>query len=462
VYADPLTVTNTTVLRAAVVDPQSLKLNIRTVTWLFLEDILRQSADAPANWPTNKEVNAQAMEYGMRQAIVTSDPDRLRNGMTNAIPSISLVTDLTNLFSAASGIYVNPSNDGLAWERPVSVEMIDPVRGSNYEFRIDAGLRIRGAASRTTGNAKHSFRLFFRSDYGESKLKFKLFDDEGADSFEKVDLRTSQNYSWAKEDSTQETFIRETFSRDTQRDLGMPYTRSRYYHLYINGQYWGLYQTQERGDADFAETYFGDDANDWDCIKTSSPGYTTTAADGSFDAFYAPHDIAINEGFAGTYSNNYWRVRGMNSDGTANADYPVSRGKTPIIRTRPGPKARAPWALREVRPPTPSPPSHTATPMAFPARRSSPPISDARSRSTTRPASPICHSPCSATTARIGAPSRPRLCRSPVFLSITRRCAFPNSSTRRRRPMATAPTRTTTSPGSNSATPAPTTSTSPT
>jgi len=322
-YTGPLTVTNTTVLRAAVVDPDSFRMNVMTATWLFLEDVLLQGADAPCGWPTNNQVNGQNMEYGMRQTIVAGDPIRLRNGMTNAIPSISLVTDLDNLFDAASGIYVNAYEDGIEWERPVAVELIDPVRGSNYEFRIDAGLRIRGAYSRTTENPKHSFRLFFRSEYGDAKLKFKLFDDEGADSFDKVDLRTSQNYSWSFANSTLETFVRETFSRDAQREMGMPYTRSRYYHLYINGQYWGLYQTEERGDADFGKTYMGGKEEDWDCIKTTSPGYTTTASDGTFDAFYALHDLAINQGFTGTYSNNYRRVKGLNPDGTANPAYPA-------------------------------------------------------------------------------------------------------------------------------------------
>ena len=323
-YSLPLSVTNTTILRAAVVDPEALRVTVKTVSWLFLEDLLLQKAAVPSGWPTNGQVNAHVMEYGMREAIVTGDPVRLRNGMTNAIPSISLVTDLTNLFSAATGIYVNPGNDGLEWERPVSVELIDPVKGTNSEFRIDAGLRIRGAFSRSVSNPKHSFRLFFRSDYGEGKLRFPLFGDEGASEFDKIDLRTSQNYSWSyPPGNNSETFVRETFSRDSQRDMGMPYTRSRYYHLYLNGQYWGLYQTQERGDADFAETYLGGDNDQWDCIKTTIPGYTTTAADGTFDAFYAFHDLAVNQGFAGTYSNNYWRARGLNPDGTSNTDYPV-------------------------------------------------------------------------------------------------------------------------------------------
>lgn len=322
-YAGPLTVSRTTTLRAAVVDPATVRQNVATVTWLFLGDILQQGTAPPVGWPASWQVNNHVMEYGMRQEIVTGDTARLCNGMTNAIPSISLVTDLAHLFSAQSGIYVNPGNDGIAWERPVSVELIDPVRGSGSEFQMDAGLRIRGAYSRSSGNPKHSFRLFFRSVYGPGRLRFPLFEDEGASEFDKVDLRTSQNYSWAFENSNGETFVRETFSRDAQRDMGMPYTRSRYYHLYLNGQYWGLYQTQERGDADFAETYLGGDNDDWDCIKTSQPGYTTTASDGNFTAFHTFHNLAINQGFTGAYANNYFRVKGLNPDGTPNPDEPV-------------------------------------------------------------------------------------------------------------------------------------------
>ena len=322
-YTAPLYISRTTTLRAGIIDPESVRQNVTTATWLFLPDILQQGATPPAGWPADGQVNGHRMEYGVLQSIVTSDTARLCNGMTNSIPSISLVTDLPNLFDPQIGIYVNPGNDGVTWERPVSVELIDPVHGSASEFQVDGGLRIRGAYSRSISNPKHSFRVFFRSDYGAGTLQFPLFGSEGASRFQKVDLRCSQNWSWAYENSPNDTFVRETFSRDSQRDMGMPYTRSRYYHLYINGQYWGLYQTQERGDADYAETYLGGDHLDWDCIKTSQPGYVTTPSDGTFDAFYALHDIAINEGFSGAFADNYFRVKGLNPDGSRNPSYPV-------------------------------------------------------------------------------------------------------------------------------------------
>ena len=323
--AAPLQISQTTVLRAAAPDAESIRQTTSTHTWIFLDDVIRQGSEAPAGWAADGAVNSHKMLYGMRPAIVDgADAARLLKGVTNSpVLTLSLVTELGNLFNPQSGIYVNPGNDGRAWERPVSVELIDPARGAAGEFHIDAGLRIRGAHSRSTGNPKHSLRLFFRSVYGDGKLRFPLFGDEGAEEFDKVDLRTESNYSWAFENSDRNTLVREVFSRDTQRDMGVPYTRSRYYHLYINGLYWGIYQTQERAEAAYAETYLGGAEADWDTIKTSNPGYSNAATDGNMDAWNALHALAVVQGFAGANSNNYWRARGLHPDGTRNPAYPV-------------------------------------------------------------------------------------------------------------------------------------------
>ncbi|MDD2600834.1 MAG: lamin tail domain-containing protein [Kiritimatiellae bacterium] len=331
-YTAPLHITTTTTLRAAVIDPQSYEQRTKSVSWIFLEDVLTKDNTTPPGWPANRAVNNHEMQYGMAQNIVTGDRERLLRGMTNDIPSISIVTDLKHLFSPQSGIYVNPSNDGREWERPVSVEMIDTARGQEYEFQVNAGLRIRGAFSRSPDNPKHSFRLFFRSVYGDSKLKFKLFDDEGTDTYDNVDLRTAQNYSWAYQKNDRNTFAREVFSRDTQRDMGVPYTRSRYYHLYLNGQYWGLYQTQERGNDNWAESYLGGKDDDYDCIKVSHPSYALSAADGNFDGYFALHNYAVNQGFSGAYSNNYWSVQGRDPDNSVNTNKPCYLDQDNLIK----------------------------------------------------------------------------------------------------------------------------------
>lgn len=314
-YQGPLTIDATTVIRAAAFRPTYLDSSCLTQTYVFVRDVIRQSPDGEApgpGWP-DRNVNGQSIDFGMDPDIVNHArwADQIEAALLD-VPTISLVTDLDNLFGASKGIYVNAGRDGLGWERRTSVELIHP--DGTEGFGLDAGLRIRGAFSRSDGNPKHSFRLFFRNEYGAGKLKYPLFGREGAQTFDKIDLRTSQNNSWAFQNSAQNTLIRDVFSRDVQRDMGQPYTRSRYYHLYLNGQYWGLYQTEERADADFSESYLGGTAQDYDVVKNDSSGSRTLhATAGTIDAYRRLYDAA-KVGFRTDQA--YMAVQGLRLDGS--------------------------------------------------------------------------------------------------------------------------------------------------
>lgn len=320
--AKPL-VNRTTTIRAAAFVPGYAPSSVATSTFIFLDDVLTQSpsGQAPAGWPAaGNGPNGQVLNYGMDPAIV-NDPvwgPQLKAALT-AIPSFSIVTDLDNLFDSATGIYVNAQQHGEVWERPTSVELIYP--NGETGFQADAGLRIRGGFSRTAANPKHAFRLFFRAEYGESKLEYPLFGDSGADEFDTFDLRTDQNDSWAYQRSREMTMIHDVFSRDTQAAMGQPRTRSQFYHLYINGVYWGLYQTQERAEASYGEEYFGGDKEDYDVIKsTGSPTYQTEATDGNLNAWQTMWQMARS---VRADPAAYYRLQGLNPDGTRNPAYPV-------------------------------------------------------------------------------------------------------------------------------------------
>jgi len=321
VYGGPVLINKTSCLRAIGVKLGWQASPIETRTYLFIADIIKQSptgASPGRGWPTGS-VNGQTINYGMDPDVVNDARYKdLMDDALLAIPSISLATDPANLFDATKGIYVHADSQGQAWERPVSVELIYP--DGSEGFQIDAGLRIRGGWSRSGGNPKHAFRLFFRAEYGAPTLRYPLFGDEGVDEFDAVDLRTSQNYSWSFEGTNHETFVREVFSRDTQGDMSRPYTRSRYYHLYIDGQYWGLFQTQERSEASYAEAYFGPAKEDYDVVKSraGNGGYDIEATDGALDAWRRLWD-ASNTGF--NNDATYYRVQGLNPDGTPNSAY---------------------------------------------------------------------------------------------------------------------------------------------
>ena len=257
---------------------------VSTHTYLFPGRVADLSPDGEApgpEWPDPGEgPGNQEFDYGM-DPDVTEAPEYASQiePALRAIPSVSLCTDLTHLFDPNTGIYVNAREHGDEWERPTSFEILQP--DASRGTQANAGLRIRGGYSRDPANPKHAFRLFFRSDYGPGKLEYELFGSEGTDRFDKVDLRTAQNYSWSFDNSPHNTMVREVFSRDLQRELGRPYTRSRYYHLYLSGVYWGLFQSQERSEARYAVSYFGSEVEDYDVVKVDTDAdYVIEATDG--------------------------------------------------------------------------------------------------------------------------------------------------------------------------------------
>jgi len=321
-YTVPVGISQTTCLRAVAARSGWKASLTETQTYVFVGDVIGQSPGGQSPGPTwpSGTVNGQVIDYGMDPDVVNAPSYRnLIDDALLSIPTVSLVTDLDNLFDPAKGIYVNAGREGRDWERPVSVELIHP--DGSEGFQINAGMRIRGGFSRSSNNPKHSFRLFFRSEYGPSALKYALFDAEGADEFENLDLRTAQNYAWSLQSSNpgqKNTFVREVLCRDLQRETGQPYTRSRYYHLYINGQYWGLYQSQERSEASYADTYFGGEKDDYDVVKADN--YRTSYTDGSIDDWNFLWTLC-QQGFEG--DQEYYAVQGKRSDGTDDPNIPV-------------------------------------------------------------------------------------------------------------------------------------------
>ncbi|MHC4745382.1 MAG: CotH kinase family protein, partial [Planctomycetota bacterium] len=320
-YTGAIDITGTTCLRAVAIKTGWKSSRVETHTYIYIADVKTQSPTGQApgpGWPTGS-VNGQIINYGMDPDIINSP---IYSSMIDealvAVPTFSLVTDLAHLFDRTTGIYVNARNIGVAWERPASVELIYP---SGLDgFQVNAGLRIRGGYSRSGNNPKHAFRLLFRGKYGDARLEYPLFGDEGVDEFHHLDLRTAQNYSWSFGGDDRNTMAREVFSRDTQRDMDRHYTRSRYCHVYVNGHYWGLFQTQERSEASFAESYFGGDNDDYDVVKSrgGNPDYQLEATDGNLDAWRRIWN-ACNYGFGS--DQRYYSIQGLNTDGTPNPAY---------------------------------------------------------------------------------------------------------------------------------------------
>lgn len=323
-YSGAIAVTTTTVVRALACGIEGrLPSASVTHTYLFPEDVARQPDRAPAGWPRRLSARQGANGYGMQPAEVVGHTHTGLVAALGALPSLSLVTDAANLWSSDSGIWRWSQSRGADWERPLSVELLDP-NEDEEGFQINCGMRVRGGYSRNQSNPKHAMRLYFRRQYGAGKLRYPLFGAEGAQAFDNIDLRTAQNYSWSFEQSPQNSMVREVFARDTQRDMGRTHTRSRYYHLYLNGMYWGIYQTQEHAEAAYGASYFGGEQQDFDAVKSS--GHAIEATDGDLMGWGQMWKLAgqlARNPDAGEREVLYQQLQGCHPDGTRNPALPV-------------------------------------------------------------------------------------------------------------------------------------------
>jgi hypothetical protein len=323
-----------TTLRAAAFLAGYAPTNVDTQTYLFPAQVLTQTAANAVSkgWPS-APVNGQTFNFGMDPNVVSSFTPAEMNESLQSIPTLSVVTDMKNLVDPTIGIYVNADQHGDAWERPISVELIHPPGyvspdGNPTGFQIDGGLRIRGGFSRNDQFFKHGFRLFFSGKY-DGRLKYPLFGTEGTDEFGKLDLGTGSNYAWYREGNYSlgqfNTMVRDPFARDTQGALGQPYTKSRYYHLYLNGHYWGLYYTEERAEAEFAASYFGGDDSEYDAVKCANHigNFITEATDGTLTNWHALWTRTRAIRTTDPSAAKFFELEGRNPDGTRNPALPV-------------------------------------------------------------------------------------------------------------------------------------------
>ena len=319
IYTNPIPVTHTMVLRAAAFKTNWNMSRIETHSYVFLDDVIQQryQSNIVAGFPTSW--NGVTPDYGMDLRVVGQNgTDRyggkyareIRDDL-KAIPTMSIVMNIQDMFGV-NGIYSNPLNRGAAWERPISVELING--DGSGGFQENAGLSAQGGAFRGFNlTPKKSFRMVFKSMYGAGKMHYPFFGPNATDQIDSLTLRANNNdgYQWDAAVG-KALYVRDAFAHTTAGEMGMVAAHTAYVHLYINGFYWGLYNPVERPDAAFASTYLGGQRENWDAINQDS------APDGNYDAWNRMIAIA-NAGLVN--KTNYQKIQGNNPDGTRNPAY---------------------------------------------------------------------------------------------------------------------------------------------
>jgi len=178
-----------------------------------------------------------------------------------SLPLISITTDSGNLFDYNYGIFVpglysgnenskksgNYFKKGIYWERPIHIEFFEP--DGSLGFAQNAGIRVQGGSTRYLPNK--SMRIYARDLYDNKDMfDYPIFpgllkpnSSETLMHFKSFILRNSGNDS-------KKTYFRDGMLQDLVSHLGFDTQAYRPAIVFINGEYWGIYNIRE-------------DYNDW-------------------------------------------------------------------------------------------------------------------------------------------------------------------------------------------------------
>ncbi|TAL04995.1 MAG: hypothetical protein EPO07_04345, partial [Verrucomicrobia bacterium] len=321
-YTGPLTITNTTTLRAAAFLTDYLPSRTRTHSYFFLDQVIVQPnnpPDFPATLgyrpgygfpgdyvPADYEMDFDPVRVDPNDPFSAIDPvklQRLKDGLRE-LPIVSVVMNRDEMFGA-NGIYTFPTVNTKGYpDKACSVEMILP--DCKTAFAAACGISVHGNASRLPEkNPKHGFKLAFKGEFGESTLKYEVFPDSPAQEFDDLILRADFGVSWRHQTDlateglgafqrTRATRTRDAFVKETRRAMGGLGSFNRYCHLFINGLYWGTYDFSEQPTEKFAENYLSGTTNTHDIYEA---GVLVAGTATAYNAMIAVNNLVNNASY---------------------------------------------------------------------------------------------------------------------------------------------------------------------
>ena len=189
---------------------------------------------------------------------------------------ISLVTDPENLFDPEKGIYVTgkqyidwitspgyvPNPDkwsktnicnyysrGKEWEREASVSFFEK---GNLILEQNIGIRLKGSSTRNS--PQKSFDLIADKQYGKKYFEYKFFEENynlDKEIIEKYDSMTIRAIYGDER-------LRDRFGRDVIYERKSITTSwMRHCILFLNGEYWGMYELMEKSTPLFFQQHYG-------------------------------------------------------------------------------------------------------------------------------------------------------------------------------------------------------------
>jgi hypothetical protein len=226
-------------------------------------------------------LRARAYAAGYLPSVVTSATYFFN--VDHITPIISVITNDENLYGA-NGMFDNYWED---WLKAAHVEYFDSTDAHNLLFSQRAGIIMDGGYGGSRSNPQRSFRVKWGDGVlGEGALNYPIIPDRP--------LRTKYSDFYLRNGSNQ--WLNFPYKDAVQVKMLASGTNNYYsawrpVTVYINGQYFGLYELREKYNTEMFKTLENADPDSTEILSLSAfYGYVLRALEGSVQNFYDSHD----------------------------------------------------------------------------------------------------------------------------------------------------------------------------
>ncbi len=266
-------------------------------------------ASADSVLPAGTVIRAAVISYGQSSEVITNTYF-IGSGFQSYygnIPIVNLAVTPYDLWDRNDGIY---SNYNYEHKVPGSFQYYNLQGGCDINRSIE--VKVSGHGSRA--NPKKSLRVYFKNtDPAQGKyLEYPLIPgnlDRGGSpitTYSKVTFRVSD---W------QITDLRDVFAQKLGEDTLADTAASTPMALFLNGEYWGMYECREQYDDDYVAAHYGLDHDDvvfLDRDWTLPPQYDALSDTGTvyvdkIEYSSGPNDDNIKGRLGESYYRDQWR-----------------------------------------------------------------------------------------------------------------------------------------------------------
>lgn len=246
----------------------------------------------PIQIDSNLVLRASAIKKGYQRSIIGTKTYLI--GENSSLSILSLTTSPENLWSKRRGIYKNYEKRG--WERSAHVEYFERTDSGEFIAAVNKTVDIRIAGKTSRRQPKKSFNVIANKIDGRKKIKYKLFDSKEIDEFKGISVRadatSGRNVTdlWVGERFKNELVyeINEQMNGNVSMQAYEPVL------LFLNGEYWGIYNMMERKGRDFIEQNHG--VKEMDILTYQDPKPVRGSSDDYDDliTYIQMNDIALD------------------------------------------------------------------------------------------------------------------------------------------------------------------------